>query len=1013
MNAAGQRQAAKEFVKRWQAMPCVEEEHSRSFWIELAGDVLGIPDPTRVLEFERKVKGRKIDVFYEDMGVLIEQKGRGISLDKASERSKKAGEETPFQQAKWYADNLPGSVRPRWIVTCNFDEFRIYDLHREDFEAYVSLTLDELPDQLHLLAFFTDKTGSRLVREKELSVKAGQIVGDLYRAFEGQYKNLADDAHEQRSLNVLIVRIVFLLYAEDAGLLQRRQAFGDYLRRFPAPRMRQALLDLFAVLDTPDGSGGTQNLRDPYLEEELAAFPYVNGGLFSEAGIAVPQFTEQMRTDLVLNASIAFDWRDISPTIFGAVFESTLNPATRREGGMHYTSIENIHKVVDPLFLDGLRAELAAIEGERVKGERRRKLLAFQDKIASLRILDPACGSGNFLTESYLSLRRLENRVLESLRDMGGGRGGRDAGQAALDMGGELTVKVSIDQFFGIEINDFAVSVAKTALWIAEEQMLDATAEVLLTGFDFLPLKSNGNILEANALAADWGQLLDAAQCSYIVGNPPFLGARNQSKEQKAELAAVFAGAKNCGNVDYVAGWYVKAARYMQANPCVRAAFVSTNSICQGEQVANVWKPLADTGVRIDFAHGTFRWASEAADMAHVFVVVVGFSLGAGAGAADGEADGEEGGASAADAGVHGEACSAFLPDANAAGEAGSVGTDGVRRLRLFHHAGPDAPAEETHPAHINAYLKDAPDVFIYGRSTPLCKVPPIGIGSQPIDGGNYIFTDAEREEFLAAEPAAEAFMHPFLGSNEFINGKRRWILWLGQASPAQLKAMPLCMERVRAVREFRLSSKRKQTKDAAERPAHFGTEIIAESTSIIVPQVSSERRRYIPMGFISSDIFCSDKLRLVPDGLLYHYGVLQSQFHNAWMRMVSGRLKNDYQYANSLAYNCFVWPGATADTLSTPVEDLVASEVRARVEACAQEVLDAREAYMADAHAAGETCCLADMYDPDNDFLYPRLASAHRALDAAVEAAYHVSFNGDEEAIVAHLFSLYATLAP
>ncbi len=997
MDAGGRRRAAREFVERWQAMPCVEEEHSRSFWVELLHDVLGVPDPTRVLEFERKVRGRKIDVFYEDMGVLVEMKGRGVSLDEASVRSRKAGPETPFQQAKWYADNLPGSIRPRWIVTCNFDEFRVYDLDRADFEAYISFTLDELPGQLHLLAFFTDDSQSRLVREKDLSVKAGRIVGDLYRAFEGQYKNLDHDPREQRSLNVLIVRIVFLLYAEDAGLM-RKQAFGDYLRGFSAPQTRAALLDLFKVLDTPDGSGGTQNLRDPYLGGALAAFPYVNGGLFSETGIVIPQFTEQMRDGLLLNASIGFDWHEISPTIFGAVFESTLNPDTRHAGGMHYTSIENIHKVVDPLFLDGLRAELAAIEGEKADGARRRRLLAFQDKLAGLRILDPACGSGNFLTESYLCLRRLENRVLESLRDIG-----RNAGQTVLDVGGELTVKVSIDQFFGIEINDFAVSVAKTALWIAEEQMLDATAEILRASFDFLPLKSNGNICEANALAADWNEVLPAAQCGYIVGNPPFLGARNQSKEQKAELASVFAGARNCGNVDYVAGWYVKAARYMQAAPRIRAAFVSTNSICQGEQVANVWKPLADAGVRVDFAHDTFRWASEAADAAHVFVVVVGFSLGAGTGG------GEAGGA---DGGGNGEGGSAPLPDAEAAGEAGSAGADGTRVLRLFHHAGPDAEAEELHPGHINAYLKDAPDVFIYGRSTPLCKVPEMGIGNKPIDGGNYIFTDEERGEFLKAEPAAEAFMHPFLGSNEFINGKRRWILWLGDASPAQLKAMPRCMERVRAVREFRLASKSKPTQKLAETPTRYHVENMPKEQSILVPQTSSERRKYIPMGFLDADVLCSNAARVIASSSLYHYGVLQSQFHNAWMRIVSGRLKGDYQYAASVVYNCFPWPGATPDTLSTPVEELVAPEVRARVEACAQEVLDARASYIDDAHAAGGKCTLADLYDPENDFLYPRLAAAHAALDTAVEAAYGVDFAGDEEAIVAHLFTLYAALA-
>lgn len=615
-----QRQKIKQFVERWKALPCVEEEHSRSFWIEFVEQVLGIPNATRILEFERKVKGRKIDVFYEDMGILIEQKGRGISLDEATVRSKKAGPETPFQQAKWYADNLPYSVRPRWIITCNFDEFRIYDLDRESCEDYVAVKLDELPGQAHLFGFFADKSNSRLVKEKELSVKAGSIVGDLYRAFEGQYKNLDTDPREQRSLNVLIVRLVFLLYAEDAGLLQEHQAFGRYLQQFQAPQMRQALIDLFKVLDTPDGTGGTENRRDAYLEESLAAFPYVNGGLFAEEDIVIPQFTEQMRHDLILNASIAFDWKDISPTIFGAVFESTLNPETRRSGGMHYTSIENIHKVIDPLFLDDLKAELAQIEGEKVEKNRKVRLRAFQRKLAGINIFDPACGSGNFLTESYLSLRKLENRVLEGLQ----------GDQAALGFD-EVTspIQVSIGQLYGIEINDFAVAVAKTALWIAEEQMMEATQEILLQPFDFLPLKSNGNIHEGNALRMDWNDVLPAERCAYIVGNPPFYGSSNCDGKQKKEITDLFGKVKRASSLDYVSGWYYKASEYMSQNDEVRTAFVSTNSITQGEQVYPIWGTLIERfGISIDFAWNTFVWNSEAVDQAHVHCVIVGFSIG-------------------------------------------------------------------------------------------------------------------------------------------------------------------------------------------------------------------------------------------------------------------------------------------------------------------------------------------------------------------------------------------------
>ena len=933
MTTIEQKRAAQEFVKRWKAMPCVEEEHSRSFWIELLEDVLGLSNATHFLEFERKVKGRKIDVFYEDMGILVEMKGRGISLDKASERSKRAGEETPYQQAKWYADNLPFSIRPRWIVTCNFDEFRIYDQEKENQEEYVSLALDELPAQLHLLAFFANKGFSRIEREKQLSVKAGELVGKLYSQLSQQYRNIETDEHEQRSLNVLIVRLVFLLYAEDSGLLHEKDALLNYLKRFPADQMRQAVIDLFGVLDTPDAE------RDPYLPEYLSAFPYVNGGLFGSDDIVVPQFTDQIRLDLLLEASQGFDWSGISPTIFGAAFESTLNPDTRRSGGMHYTSIENIHKVIDPLFLDDLKAELAEIEGEKVEKNRKMKLRRFQKKLSNINVLDPACGSGNFLTESYLSLRRLENRVIESLQGE----------QIGMGFDEESLIEVSISQFYGIEINDFAVSVAKTALWIAEEQMMEATQEILLQPFDFLPLKSNGNIHEGNALRMDWNDVLPVERCAYIVGNPPFYGARNQSKEQKAELVGVFHGAKNSGNVDYVAGWYMKAAEYTQGSH-VRCAFVSTNSICQGEQVANVWEPIFDSGIRIDFAHNTFRWVNEANDQAHVFVIIVGFSR------------------------------------------------EGVNKT-LFYHAGPDAEAVRMEAGNINAYLSDAPDAFVWNRSKPLCNVPKIGIGNKPIDGGGYLFKPDQLEAFLDKEPGAAEFIHPWIGSEEFIKGKRRYVLWLGEATGEQLDKLPLCRERIEAVRAFRLASKSAPTRKLAETPCRFHVENMPEGTSILVPKVSSERRRYIPLGFVDPDVFCSDLVFLIPDANLYHFGILHSQTHNAWMRTVCGRLENRYRYSGGVVYNNFPWPGVNAGNACVAVEECVSSECRQKVEECAQRVLDARNAHL------GLT--IADLYDPDK--MPSDLLAAHKALDAAVEAAYGVDFGGDEEKIVAHLFKLYA----
>lgn len=919
-----QKQQIKRFVERWKALPCVEEEHSRSFWIEFAEQVLGIPQATKFLEFERKVKGRKIDVLYEDMGILIEQKSRGVSLDEATVRSKRVGPETPFQQAKWYADNLPYSVRPRWIITCNFDEFRIYDMDKENCEDYICVSLEELPDQAHLFSFFADKSNSRLVKEKELSVQAGKIVGDLYKAFEGQYRNIDTDPQEQKSLNVLIVRLVFLLYAEDAGLLHKHNAFGDYLQQFKASQMRQALIDLFKVLDTPDGKNGTKDERDPYLDESLVAFPYVNGGLFAGGGVVIPQFTEQMRCDLVDNASISFDWKDISPTIFGAVFESTLNPDTRRKGGMHYTSIENIHKVIDPLFLDGLKAELAGIEGEKVEKNRKMKLRVFQRKLASINILDPACGSGNFLTESYLSLRKLENRVLENLQ----------GDQMALGFDNATSpIQVGIRQFYGIELNDFAVSVARTALWIAEEQMMEATQEILQQPFNFLPLKSNGNICEGNALRMDWNEVIPAESCSFICGNPPFLGYSNLSASQKEDRAAIFG--KSGGTLDYVSCWYRKAADY-SACTHLRSAFVSTNSICQGQQVEPLWKPLFDDGICINFAYQTFVWNSEAIDEAHVHVVIVGFSR---------EKD---------------DFC------------------------RLFSKEG------ENKVGHINGYLSAAPDAFLKRRGKPICSAPEMAAGGKPTDGGNLLLSSVEYEDLVANEPSSAKWIRPFSMGAEFIKGQARYCLWLDGASSHEIEEMPLVKLRVDAVREFRLSSKKVATQKKAATPWLFDEVRPPKGDSYIaVPKVSSGRRVYVPMGFVRNGMIPGDKLFFVSNAGLFEFGVLESQFHNAWMRLVAGRLKSDYSYSNTIVYNNFVWPNPD-------------SGQRVAIETCAQRVLDVREGHPEKS--------LADLYDPDK--MPSDLLAAHKALDAAVEAAYGVDFNGDEEQIVAHLFALYSEIA-
>ncbi|WP_165046345.1 DNA methyltransferase [Adlercreutzia sp. ZJ138] len=918
MGKTTNKQAIRAFVERWKSAECNEDREARSFLIEFLGDVLGIENPTRIIDFERRVKGRKIDAFYEDMGILIEAKSRKPGILDEQRNNGKYGFETPYQQAKWYANELPNSITPRWIIVTSFDEFRIHDLELEYPERdYVSVKLEDLPDQAYLFDFFFDKSQSRLVKEKKLSVEAGEIVGRLYDAFAKQYKNLDESAEEQRSLNVLIVRLVFLLYAEDAGLFNGHQAFYKYMKGFNAEQSRVALLDLFKVLDTPEDK------RDPYASEKLLEFPYVNGSLFADGTIIVPQFTEDLRVELLLNASCGFNWKDISPTIFGAVFESTLNPETRRAGGMHYTSIENIHKVIDPLFLDDLKAELAEIEGEKVERKRMFALRAFQQKLASLNIFDPACGSGNFLTESYIQLRRLENRVLESIQG---------EGQASLGFDGDADpVKVSIKQFYGIEINDFAVSVAKTALWIAESQMLTETQDIVSRYIDYFPLTTNAHIVEGNALRMDWNDVLPAEKCSYIIGNPPFVGFKFATTSQKEDMRSLFG--QQAKLLDYVCGWYKKAASYIQGQQ-IHVAFVSTNSVSQGKMAADLWSVLmGQDGIVINFAYRTFVWNNEASGQAHVHCVIIGFSTTQAA----------------------------------------------VKEKRLYR-------AEVgMHAAHINAYLLDQPDVFILSRSKPICDVPEMVMGNQAMDNGNLIIEAKNYEAFVQAEPNAARYIKRYMMGNEFINNKERWCLWLDGCSQETIDSMPLVRERVENVRRFRAASNDAGARKKAETP-HLFREQRNPVRFVAIPIVSSERRSYVPMGFLDDEVIAGNKLFMLPDADLYHFGVLSSSIHNAWLRAVGARLKSDYTYSKDIVYNNFIWPEPTP-------------EQKQAIEQAAQAVLDAREAHPG--------WSLAQLYDPDK--MPADLLKAHKTLDTAVEAAYGVNFHGDEEKIVAHLFKLYA----
>ena len=809
-------------------------------------------------------------------------------------------------------------------------------------------------------------------KEKDISIKAGRIVGELYKALLVRYAN-PDSPDTLKFLNRLCVRLVFLFYAEDADLFPK-DSFWTLLKNTESKNLRRSLLTLFRVLDTPESE------RDPYLEPEIAAFPYTNGGLFKGVDEAeIPPLDDEIKELLVKSSN--FDWRDISPTIFGALFESTLNPETRRAGGMVYTSVENIHKVLDPLFLDDLTRRVdAAIQ----KGDKR-TLLALQAEIAALTFLDPACGSGNFLTETFLSLRRLENRIIAALQK----------GQGELDLG--LSAKVSLSQFHGIEINDFAVAVAKTALWISEAKMRHETAEILHREPDYLPLKDYDGIVEDNALRMDW------PQADYIMGNPPFIGARNKSKEQAADMEAVFGGDwKGLGNLDYVTAWYKKTVDLMgervssRADSApVRCAFVSTNSICQGDGVAVLWKPLFAQRMEIDFAWRTFRWDSEATEKAHVHCVIVGFHCG-------------------------GQGTKGTSDKATAANVEAAASLKSLRSLSSLssHPARTIFDGDRAIPAsHINGYLMDAPDAWIECRTKPLCDVPPLIFGSMPNDGGHLSdWSDEARDKVIARYPSAAALFHRFMGATEFINNRIRWCLWLKDASPAALRAVPPVMEAVEKVREMRLASRREATRKLAAKPTLFG-EIRQpeEGHYLLVPKVSSEKREYVPMGFFTPETICSDLVFLVPSAMLYHFGVLTSSVHMAWMRAVAGRLKSDYRYSANIVYNNFPWPdvvnvanvkmlpNSNANTqLETGNIGTGNTSTMATISKTAQAILDARARY--------PESSLADLYDPLT--MPPDLRAAHAANDKAVLAAYGLAPDTPEPEIVAHLFGLYAEMA-
>lgn len=925
MTLQEQKKAAKSFAERWQGHG-YEKGEAQKFWIDLLSSVFEEKDPHFIL-FEKQVQDviqnrtitNFIDAYIPSTRVMIEHKSGKKDLRdqiKQSDSSKL----TPYQQAIKYVPDLPLSQHPKWIITCNFDEFLVHDMEKPN-DPPKQIFLKDLEKEYYRLSFLVDETNVHLQKEKDLTFKSGELVGLLYDKLKEQYGDETDE--NLKHLNKLCVRLVFCLYAEDAGIFGKKSMFGDYLKRYDADSLRDALLNLFRILDQKE------NERSKYEKPELLEFPYVNGGLFSGATLdEIPQLTEEIKTLLVTKASDDFDWSQISPTIFGSLFESTLNMETRRSGGMHYTSIENIHKVIDPLFMN----ELCGRFEEALKlsvDTRSKKLKALQNDLGKLCFLDPACGSGNFLTETYLSLRRLENKIL---KELSGGTGYLDLGDV---------IKVKINQFYGIEINDFAVSVAHTALWIAESQMLEETKGIVDPKFDFLPLRSNANIVEGNALRMNWNDVCPAEDLSYIIGNPPFVGAREMENGgiQKQDLDIVFGKKWKHGDLDYVSGWYVKCAEMMRQNSSIKSTLVSTNSITQGTQVSVLWEPLIENyNIGIDFAYRTFRWDNGAKGEAHVHCVIIGFSNN---------------------------------PQNKAA-------------KPIFNSDGSVEYAQNIHP-----YLINFPNIFLPNRTAPICNVPEMIFGSTPNDNRGKLskFSTEEKNEIVKKFPKAEKLFKKCLGAEEFIYKKERWCLWLKNVNPIEYFDIKPIVEAIDIVKRIREKSTRSQTQKGATTPMLFGEIRQPENGSyLLIPAHSSENRKYVPFGYESSDVISINANLLIPNANLYHFGVLTSIVHMAWMRVVCGRIKSDYRYSAGIVYNNFPWPDAT-------------DEQKAEIERTAQTLLDARNKY--------SNCTYADMYG-DKMYLFSDLVAAHEDNDKAVLAAYGFNNKITENEIVEELFKMY-----
>ena len=893
---------ALKFSKNW-ANAKDEKSEAQRFWIDFF-DIFGFTKQ-RVFAFEHAINKQGsayqgnhgwIDLLWPGV-LLVEHKSRGKDLDKA------------YNQAIDYFAGLKERDLPRYVIVCDFAQFRLYDLTNQTETLF---PLADLHRHIKRFGFIAGYETQTIKPQDPVNVKAAEQMGKLH-------DKLKASGYAGHPLEVLLVRLLFCLFADDTGIFQPAQSFREWIEQRTAEdgsNLGPLLAQLFQVLNTHESK------RQKLLDEQIARFPFVNGTLFAEP---LPLASFDTSTREALLDCCGLNWSAISPAIFGALFQSIMDEKARRNLGAHYTSEENILKLIKPLFLDALWEEF-----NRVKGNRNR-LFDFHKKLRTLTFFDPACGCGNFLVITYRELRLLELEVLRASMALE-----RDSGQKLVDV--QQLISIDVDQFYGIEIEEFPAQIAQVALWLIDHQMNSLVSEEFGAYYARIPLKTTPHVVHGNSLQLDWADVIVPERCSYVLGNPPFVGAKFMDDAQRRDVSPVFAGIKNAGLLDFVAAWYVKAARYMAGNKAIRAAFVSTNSITQGEQVGALWGWLLSLGAHIHFAHRTFQWSNEARGVAAVHCVIIGFAL----------------------------------EDAN---------------LKLIYEYD-DIRGEPNavKAANINPYLVDAADVVLERRSFPVCVVPHMGTGNKPIDGGNYLFTEEQKAEFVKVEPAARRLFRRWLGGDEFLNGTERWYLWLGDSSPESLRAMPEVMARVKAVRSFRLASKSAPTRALAAQPTRFHTEFIPKKTFIALPQVSSERRQFIPIAFLPASTLCGDKLRVIENAQLFHFGVLTSTMHMAWMRRVCGRLESRYQYSALIVYNNFAWPEA------------VSAKQKETVEHTAQGILDARAAF--------PDSTLADLYDPLT--MPAALLKAHQKLDTAVDAAYgRRGFKSDAER-VAFLFTLY-----